>query len=194
MTSSIMIETIEVPADAGEPASGEGEPYRTCAEIMLGDERWNSIIGLESLIAKLVPAALAGAGLEPETRAVSVALLSGAEVQALNKAFRGKDTATNVLSFPAAGIAVQKDGEGPIFLGDVALSYETVVEEASAQNKPVLDHAAHLVVHGVLHLIGLDHGSDADAERMEGTERVILGRFGIPDPYEDDALPASAGN
>ena len=75
----------------------------------------------------------------------------------------------------------------PPGLGDVALAYETVASEASAQGKTVLQHAAHLVVHGVLHLAGFDHNGDADAERMESAEAAILARFGIPDPYRDDA-------
>ena len=126
--------------------------------------------------------------LSPESHSVSVALLSDAEVRGLNKAFRGKDTPTNVLSFPSSApmYAGGRNGE-PLFLGDVALAYETVVSEASAQGKTVLQHAAHLVVHGVLHLAGFDHDGDADAERMEAAEGAVLARFGIPDPYRDDA-------
>jgi probable rRNA maturation factor len=193
-----MTETIEAPSAAEEDASAEGEPPRTgtpVADVMIADERWESITGLEGLIPGLVSAALIEAGHMPETREVSVALLSGAEVQALNKAFRGKDSATNVLSFPAgspAGTPVNPNG--PVFLGDVALSFETVNEEAAAQQKTVLHHAAHLVVHGVLHLAGHDHGSETDAERMEAAERRVLGKFGIPDPYGDDALPSSDAN
>jgi probable rRNA maturation factor len=82
-----------------------------------------------------------------------------------------------------------KNRSDPIFLGDVALAFETTAAEAAAQRKPLLHHAAHLVVHGVLHLAGFDHGEDADADRMETAERLILGRFGIPDPYQDDAMP-----
>ena len=103
-------------------------------------------------------ATLTAAGLAPEAHAVSIALMSDAEVRSLNKAFRGKDAPTNVLSFPSApAIRSLKNRSGPVFLGDVALAYETVVREASEQEKPVLHHAAHLVVHGVLHLAGFDH-------------------------------------
>jgi probable rRNA maturation factor len=115
-------------------------------------------------------------------------LLSDSAVRALNKAFRGKDSATNVLSFPAAPSPPAFDPRsGPVFLGDVALAYETVVQEAAAQQKTVVNHCAHLIVHGVLHLAGFDHERDEDAERMEGTERAILARFGISDPYAEDA-------
>ncbi len=191
MTKINMTEATEPPAAVEADANAEGEPPRTCAGILVGDERWHAITGLEGLIPKLVESALAQAGIDPGTRDVSVALLSGAEVRALNKAFRGKDSATNVLSFPAAPPPLSPgDPLDRVFLGDVALSYETVIEEASAQQKQPLHHAAHLIVHGVLHLAGLDHGGDADAERMEAAERLILGKFGIPDPYGDDALPS----
>jgi probable rRNA maturation factor len=191
MKMPAMTETIGAPSAPEAEESPEDEPSRTYAGILAGDERWNSIEGLEGLIPALVAATLLESGLSPESRAVSVALLSGTEVRALNKAFRGKDSDTNVLSFPAAPVPPSRPTHaGPIFLGDVALSFETVTEEASAQNKTVSDHAAHLVVHGVLHLAGLDHGSDADAEHMEAAERVILGKFGIPDPYAEDAPPA----
>jgi probable rRNA maturation factor len=181
--------TVE-PAAASETSafSGEGELPRTCADITINDDRWLSVAGLMDLIPGLAAEALRAAGLSPESCSVSIALLSDAEVHSLNKAFRGKDAPTNVLSFPSSASMHTGGRKGdPLFLGDVALAYETVAGEASAQDKAVLHHAAHLVVHGVLHLAGFDHDGDAAAERMEGAERAILGRFGIPDPYEDDA-------
>jgi probable rRNA maturation factor len=190
MTSPEMTVSEEETEAEGEPPSTGTNSLRSCAEIMAGDDRWASLTGFEELIPQLVAAALAEAGFAPETRSVSVALLSGAEVRSLNKAFRGQDAPTNVLSFPAA--SAPRGAPDPHFLGDVALSYETVVEEAAAQNKTPLSHAAHLVVHGVLHLAGLDHGSDADAERMEGTERAILAKYGIADPYAEEACGAAA--
>ncbi len=181
------------PPPAGDDGSGsESEQPRTCADITVEDDRWLSIGGFSKLIPSLVEASLEEVRFAPEMHAVSIALLSDAEVRSLNKAFRGKDSATNVLAFPAAPRPqAQKNRAGPVFLGDVALAYETVIDEASEQEKPVLHHAAHLVVHGVLHLAGLDHGTGADAERMEAAERLILGKFGIPDPYWDGALPPS---
>ncbi len=156
------------------------------------DERWESLTGFTALIPRLAASTLQAVQFAPQTHAVSIALLSDAEIRSLNKAFRGKDTATNVLSFPSPPIsAALKHQTGQVFLGDVALAYETVVNEAAEQDKPALHHAAHLVVHGVLHLAGLDHGADADAERMEAAERLILGKYGIPDPYgEDPAAPS----
>ncbi len=75
----------------------------------------------------------------------------------------------------------------PVFLGDIALAYETVKHEAETAGKPILHHAGHLTVHGVLHLAGFDHDEDAEAEEMEAAERAVLARFGIPDPYGDAA-------
>jgi probable rRNA maturation factor len=181
--------TIETAASSAKDASsGEGEPSRTCTDIVIEDERWASITGLEDLIPNLAAETFRAARLSPENHSVSIALLSDAEVRGLNKAFRGKDAPTNVLSFPSSASAHARSREGePLFLGDVALAYETVVSEASAQGKTVVQHAAHLVVHGVLHLAGFDHDGDADAERMEAAEGAVLARFGIPDPYRDDA-------
>ncbi|HMN51379.1 MAG TPA: rRNA maturation RNase YbeY, partial [Xanthobacteraceae bacterium] len=94
---------------------------------------------------------------------------------------RGIDKPTNVLSFPAAQINAPG---APRLLGDVVLAYGTVAREAAEESKPFLNHAAHLVVHGVLHLLGFDHMNDNDAETMEAKERSILSTLGIPDPYE----------
>lgn len=181
--------TIETAASSEKDASsGEGEPSRTCTDIVIEDERWASVTDLEELIPNLAAETLRAARLSPGNHSVSVALLSDAEVRGLNKTFRGKDAPTNVLSFPSSASAHARGREGePLFLGDVALAYETVVSEASAQGKTVLQHAAHLVVHGVLHLSGFDHDGDADAERMEAAEGAVLARFGIPDPYRDGA-------
>jgi probable rRNA maturation factor len=108
----------------------------------------------------------------------TVSLLLGDDVSlaALNKGFRGKDGPTNVLSFPPA------EAE-PGFLGDIALAAETIVEEAQFQGKSFEEHAAHLVVHGFLHLLGYDHMESADAAKMEARERAILMSIGIDDPY-----------
>ncbi len=180
------------PPPAGDEGSGsESEQPRTCADISVEDDRWLSIAGFSELIPGLVGGTLEEVRLAPEMHAVSIALLSDAEVRVLNKAFREMDAATNVLSFPSPNRQVLRNRTGPVFLGDVALAYETVTGEASDQEKPVLHHAAHLVVHGVLHLAGFDHGTGADAGRMEAAERLILGQFGIPDPYGDGALPPS---
>ncbi len=108
------------------------------------------------------------------------------EVQALNREWRMKDAATNVLSFPmiARGdlVAMAKDG-GPEMLGDIALAYETCRREAEDKGIALENHAAHLLVHGLLHLAGHDHQADGEAETMEALEIKALALMGIADPY-----------
>jgi probable rRNA maturation factor len=101
-------------------------------------------------------------------------------VRALNRRWRGRDSATNVLSFPSGETGA---GGRAVLLGDVVLAYETVAREAAAQGKTLADHLAHLVAHGVLHLLGFDHAEDAEARRMESLERRVLARLGVADPY-----------
>jgi probable rRNA maturation factor len=123
---------------------------------------------------------------------VSVLLADDATVRRLNAAYRGKDCATNALSFPAYDRVLEADSRqlppGPVPLGDVVLALETVAAEAASAGKPLVDHVSHLVVHGCLHLLGYDHHDGADAAIMEGLEREILERLGIADPYADDPL------
>ncbi len=176
----------ETSAAGDDNGAEKSEPPRTCVDISIEDGRWLSIEGFCGLIPSLTGAALRAADLEPEDHVVSVALMSDAGVRSLNKTFRGKDAPTNVLSFPSPPAArFPEESLEPIFLGDAALAYETVVREASEQEKPILHHAAHLVAHGVLHLAGFGHENGADAGRMEAAERQILKGFGIPDPYGD---------
>jgi probable rRNA maturation factor len=115
---------------------------------------------------------------------VSVKFTSDEEVRALNAHWRGKDRPTNVLSFPMADEATLAS-PGPALLGDVVLAHGVCAAEAAEKQIPVEVHAAHLVVHGTLHLLGYDHEtSPADAERMEETEREALASIGISDPYQ----------
>ena len=114
-------------------------------------------------------AALVGGG------EVTIRLVDTEEGQALNKEYRGKDYATNVLSFPY-------DSE-PVIVGDLVICPDVVAREAAEQNKPLVAHYAHLVVHGMLHLQGWDHDNDDDAEAMENEEKEILAAMGYPDPY-----------
>jgi probable rRNA maturation factor len=128
-------------------------------------------------------AALGGSGRSPAGAAeLAVVLGDDRLVRALNKAWRGQDKSTNVLSF-AAGEDGPRPADAPLLLGDVVLAFETVAAEAAAQRKPLTDHLAHLVVHGVLHLLGFDHEAAAPAARMETLEKRILAGLGIADPY-----------
>lgn len=104
------------------------------------------------------------------------------EIARLNEQFRGKGGPTNVLSFPAD----LPEGPWAPVLGDVVICREVVTEEAAAQGKAEPAHWAHMVVHGVLHLLGYDHQEAAEAEAMEGLERRILADLGLPDPYREE--------
>ncbi len=118
----------------------------------------------------------------------SLLFTSDAEIQSLNREWRTRDKPTNVLSFPMLGRAdlesLGPDGP-PVMLGDIALAYETCARESADKGVPLEHHAAHLIVHGLLHLAGHDHvDSDAQAEQMEALETAILAKLGIADPYD----------
>jgi probable rRNA maturation factor len=121
------------------------------------------------------------------TAEISVRLTDDDEVQALNRAYRGKDKPTTVLSFPLVqhdlleGLTNSDDGE--VLLGDIVLASGVCATEAAAKAVPVATHATHLIVHGLLHLLGYDHQGDAEAEAMEAIERSALASIGIADPY-----------
>ncbi|HKK22196.1 MAG TPA: rRNA maturation RNase YbeY, partial [Pseudohaliea sp.] len=129
-----------------------------------------------------VAAALGGDGGAAE---LTVRVVDEAEGRELNRRYRGKDYATNVLSFPAD----LPPGVDLPLLGDLVLCAPVVAREAAGQGKLEAHHWAHLTVHGVLHLLGEDHQGDAEAERMEAAERRILAGLGMPDPYAGDAAP-----
>lgn len=118
------------------------------------------------------------------TGSVVIALSDAAEVRSLNAAYRGKDSPTNVLSFPVAASLRSSDPSRP--LGDVILSFETVVAEARERGVSAVDHLQHLVVHGLLHLAGYDHEADAEAARMERLESRVMLSLGVSDPYVVD--------
>jgi probable rRNA maturation factor len=158
----------------------------------LADAVWGTEEDWEALAARAVLAALQvspWAALEEEAVSVEVAVkyADDAEVQALNAAYRAKDRPTNVLSFPMVapdlldGIADTDDGE--VLLGDIILAHGVCAREAAGKGVSVAIHATHLIVHGTLHLLGFDHMEDAEAEAMEGLERVALAALGIADPY-----------
>ena len=113
---------------------------------------------------------------------VDVMLADDAEQRHLNRTYRGKDTPTNVLAFPQ-GAPGSPRSDQPVLLGDVVLAFETVRREAAEQDKPIPNHLRHLVVHGVLHLLGFDHENAAQAAAMEAREIKILAGLGVPDPY-----------
>lgn len=121
----------------------------------------------------------------PESLEVSVLLCGDQQIRKLNNAFRGKDKATNVLSFPADGEFDEHHHSSHIaFMGDIAISFDTIKKEAAEQDKSFKDHYAHMLTHGMLHLLGFDHTQTDDAEIMEGLEVQILEKLGIKNPYK----------
>ena len=151
--------------------------------IDVDDADWDKIAGLEDLARRAVAAAFAAAGID-ETRFETAILFTGDQTVArLNAEWRGKDHVTNVLSFPARQDIPVPDGE-PRPLGDIVLAAGVVAREAADQGKTLPDHTQHLIIHGVLHLLGHDHESDGEADAMQRLETDILKGLGIPDPYE----------
>jgi probable rRNA maturation factor len=135
------------------------------------------------------------AGLAFPTRIeLCVLLADDTEQRRLNSLFRGQDRPTNVLAFPAWEPGMRSLPGAPLSLGDIVLAFETVAREAAEQSKPFADHLRHLIVHGVLHLLGHDHQTTDAASMMEALETVILAKLGVPDPYHDHATepPISA--
>jgi probable rRNA maturation factor len=131
------------------------------------------------LLAQAASAAWAVAG-DGKAAEVSVSLTDDDAIKQLNQDFRGNDTATDVLSFPA-GEAVLPGEEA--MLGDIALALNFIRRESALESKTFDDHLVHLFVHGLLHLIGYDHEQTADAVQMEHIEQIILAQLGITDPY-----------
>ena len=117
---------------------------------------------------------------------VAVRVVSAEEIRQLNRDYRGKDTPTNVLSFPLGPIE-GLPADQPVPLGDIVVCATVVAAEAEAQGKRPDDHWAHMLVHGTLHLMGFDHQEESEAAEMEGKETEILTGHGLPDPYGEPA-------
>jgi probable rRNA maturation factor len=144
-------------------------------DVEIEEPAWSQALpDAEAVVLAAAGAALAAEGADGE--GVTLLLTDDETVRDLNARFRQKDSATNVLSFPAPHNPERH-------LGDVALAFGVCAREAEEQGKPLAQHLQHLVVHGVLHLLGYDHMTDAEAEAMEGLERVVLAGLGAPDPY-----------
>jgi probable rRNA maturation factor len=175
----------------GEPGAAEPEPpLHLSLTVLHQGGAWSGIPSREHAVAEAAEAfarhpRCAGArGAE-----VCVVLADDALVRSLNSSYRGKDTPTNVLSFPFQA----PPGSGEVRqLGDVVLAAETVLGEAAEQGIPPVHHLQHLVVHGLLHLLGFDHDTDASADAMEQIEREVLATLGIADPYALTAGGVSA--
>lgn len=137
----------------------------------------------EATVQRAARAALAGFEDAEAMGEISVALMDDASIRALNRDYRNKDAATNVLSFPLDGDDELLPPGEIVPLGDIAVALETVQREAVTEEKAFSDHLSHMIVHGTLHLLGYDHELDDEAEEMEALEREVLATIGIADPY-----------
>ena len=157
------------------------------------DARWVSA-ELENLANRAARATLSDRQLDPARFEISLLGCGDARIAVLNGNFRNKSAPTNVLSWPSYNLAAVTAGQSPCApivapadrvteLGDIAISYDTCVREATEAGKPLSDHITHLIAHAVLHLLGYDHIRDKDATLMEMTEVAILGKLGIDNPY-----------
>ncbi|MGE4324974.1 MAG: rRNA maturation RNase YbeY [Pseudodonghicola sp.] len=161
-------------------------------DLTMEDPAWEAL-DLEPLADRAAAATLLHLGLDPEVCEIAILACDDARIATLNAEFRDKPTPTNVLSWPAEELAAEEPGGAPdlpepdftgeIALGDIAIAYGTCAREAAEQGKSLADHATHLIVHGILHLLGYDHIRDPDATLMEGLEIEILGRMGLDNPY-----------
>ena len=149
-------------------------------DISIEAGNWPDEASLTRLVDRAVTAAFAETGVAGRSE-LSLVFSDDAHIRTLNAGWRGKDKPTNVLSFPAFPFA--QGGPLPPMLGDIVLAAETVAREAALEDKPLENHITHLVIHGLLHLLGYDHETDTEAEAMEAIERAALARLAIPDPY-----------
>lgn len=163
----------------------KASPARTLSLVIMSeDAEWTCLGDLAAgKLARRVATALArNIKLPGRRNAATVLLSSDAHVRLLNRQWRGQDKPTNVLSFPA-GSPPGRGGLGPVNLGDLILAEETLADEAAELRITPQDHFQHLVLHGLLHLLGYDHETDAEAEAMEALETRILATIGVADPY-----------
>jgi probable rRNA maturation factor len=154
-------------------------------EVIVEDKAWR---GAEPRAAVLARRAAAAALASERRKGADLAILltDDAGLANLNARFRGKAGPTNVLSFPSSGASQGR-------LGDIALAYGVCAGEAAEQDKPLAHHLQHLAAHGVLHLLGYDHESEAEAVIMEAKERAILAGLGVPDPYAEHGAQGDHG-
>lgn len=158
-------------------------------DTLIEDDRWQAL-DLVTLAERAARETLSHLGLDPDAFEIAILACDDTRIADLNTEFRDKPTPTNVLSWPSEERAPERPGARPDAptgpdpeLGDIAIAFDTCATEAETAGKPLPDHVTHLIVHGVLHLLGYDHIRDQDATLMEATEVEILGKLGIGDPY-----------
>ena len=193
-------------SDDPDPCSSSDIPRIPVAVTVLDPDWPRTVPAVEDLARRAAAAAMAVSGaaaraLAPRHAEISLVLADDATLRRYNRDYRGIDKPTNVLAFAAVDAPQAPRGaperapggaEGPLLLGDVLLARETLAREAGEQGKRPADHLCHLVVHGVLHLLGQDHQSEGEAQIMERLEVAALGRLGVADPYAAGVAPAGA--
>ena len=159
---------------------------------------WRDIRGLKARLEKaaLLTLSRLPKPLQPVARnaGFSVLLTTNTAVRRLNREFRGLDKPTNVLSFPhftPRQLTRMGRPESQVYIGDIAMAYQYVVDEAEKERKLLKNHVTHLMIHGILHLFGYDHQTNAAALRMENLEKTLMAELGLPDPYAPLAAPAT---
>lgn len=174
---------------AGErPGARRGPVRGFVLDIVHEAGDWSAFEGLEPAIEEAAAALAALPGVLKSAGGACVVLSGDDEVRMLNASWRKKDKPTNVLSFPAPLPPKGVKQDGPRFLGDIVLAAETLLREAADEGVPPRHHLQHLVIHGLLHLIGYDHETDEQAESMEALEIEALSAIGVANPYDDREL------
>jgi probable rRNA maturation factor len=181
------------PAKDAEPPRGPSWPPRLVVDVVVDADGWDAVGCVGAMIAPLLDHVSVHPVLSAHLSAQAcLALVDDAAMRQLNATYRAQDKPTNVLSFPAGFPGLPESGELRQ-LGDIALALDTVQREARDLGLDLPDHIRHLVLHGLLHLMGYDHETDADADVMEALEIEILALLGIASPYTEAAMmPAQA--
>ena len=164
------------------PETSQTQPL--LVDIIIEDGDWSAFAPVEPAIRQAADALAAVAGLCDRPSIAALALSSDARVKKLNETYRAKPVPTNVLSFPTPPDAPQEPDE-PRALGDIVMAAETIAREAIEMGIPPRHHLQHLVVHGLLHLLGFDHQTDTQADKMESLETRILATIEVPNPYAE---------
>jgi len=177
-------------AAASTDAGVDPEPPQSAlsVDVVMDDADWLAFGDADAAVQSAAQALATHPNIIAGSAEAVIALSSDDEVARLNGTYRHKPKPTNVLSFPAADTP-NRAADDPRVLGDIILARETILAEAAEQGTPVRHHLQHLVIHGLLHLLGYDHETEPDAERMEALEITVLSRLGIANPYEGDLEP-----